>query len=85
MSDWSEVRLIPGESYRFIVAKAYKDETGCEIACPSTVASNLHEVFDRAHFPTLTVDEAHAETDIAPLPVYPGKQMAVRKEAVGAD
>jgi pyruvate formate lyase activating enzyme len=80
-SEWTEVPLIPDESYRFIVAKAYPDEIGCEIGCPATVASNLHEVFDRAHFPTISLDDGTAETDISPLPVYPGRQLV--KTAVG--
>jgi pyruvate formate lyase activating enzyme len=84
MSDWTEVKLVPGESYRFIVAKAYKDEVGCAIACPPTIASNLHEVFDRAHFPTVALEEARSTTDVSPLPIYPGKQMPVRGEGSGA-
>jgi pyruvate formate lyase activating enzyme len=83
MSDWTEVKLVPGESYRFIVAKAYKDEVGCTIACPPSVVSNLHEVFDRAHFPTVAVEEKPPTTDVSPLPIYPGQQMIVRKAALG--
>jgi pyruvate formate lyase activating enzyme len=84
-SDWSELPLIADESYRFIVAKAYEDEVGCEIGCPPEIESNLHEVFDRAHFPTVAIEEAHASTDISPLPMYPGRQVPVRLAATGSD
>jgi pyruvate formate lyase activating enzyme len=40
---------------------------------PPQVASNLHEVFDRAHFPTLAIEDIGISTrDIAPLPLFPG-------------
>jgi hypothetical protein len=40
------------------------------------VTSNLHEVFDRAHFPTLAIDEIGVSArDIAPLPLFPGSDM----------
>ena len=69
---WSIVSLEPGDSYRFILAKGAGDEIGPEVAMPSTVESNLHEVFDRAHFPTLSIEEIGVATrDIAPLPLYP--------------
>jgi len=68
-----EVKLQPGESYRFIVARGHAEETGCEVAMPDDVHSNLHEVFDRAHFPTVSVEQAGVtRTDIHPLPLYPG-------------
>jgi pyruvate formate lyase activating enzyme len=69
---WMIVGLEPGESYRFILAKSTKDELGPEVAMPPAVESNLHEVFDRAHFPTLAIEEIGvAKRDIAPLPLYP--------------
>ncbi len=74
-SPWVDVPLAPGESYRFIVAKAYAKEVGCEMSWPQTVSNSLHEVFDRAHFPTVAVEEAKAENDISPLPIYPGQQL----------
>lgn len=67
---WRVVRLQPGESYRFIIAKSSMDELGPEIAMPADFESNLHEVFDRAHFPTVAVEEAAAESDITPLPAF---------------
>lgn len=75
---WKVVDLKPKESYRFITAKSTPDEIGPEVAIPTGVESNLHEVFDRAHFPTLAVEEVGvAARDIAPLPLYPGKQHVV--------
>jgi pyruvate formate lyase activating enzyme len=70
---WSVITLAPGESYRFILAKGAEDEVGPEVVFPSQITSNLHEVFDRAHFPTLSIEEVGvAKRDIAPLPLYQG-------------
>lgn len=66
------VELLPGESYRLIVAKGAADETGCRIGAPEGVGTNLHEVFDRAHFPTVSIErEGRSRTDLHPLPIYP--------------
>jgi hypothetical protein len=37
--------------------------------------SNVHEVFDRAHFPTIALEEAVSPNDVSPLPVFPGQQL----------
>lgn len=74
---WTLVMLEPHESFRFIIAKAHPDEQGPQIAMPSTLTSNLHEVFDRAHFPTVAVDVGVADDDVAPLPLFSGRQLAV--------
>jgi pyruvate formate lyase activating enzyme len=71
-TSWKTISLVPGESFRFIMAKGAEDEIGPEVALPANIESNLHEVFDRAHFPTLAVEEIGIATrDIAPLPLYP--------------
>jgi len=68
---WQVIELQPGESFRFIVAKSLETETGCEVAFAPSVETNLHEVFDRAHFPTLSVESIGvARNDRAPLPVF---------------
>lgn len=72
---WKVITLQPGESYRFILAKASLEEIGPEIAMPDHIQSNLHEVFDRAHFPTVSIEEASAQDDKTPLPVFPGRQV----------
>lgn len=70
-SDWTVVTLEPGESHRFILAKSSTDESGIEIALPPGLSSNLHEVFDRAHFPTVAIEEGGiALSDRSPLPLY---------------
>lgn len=75
-SDWRSVRLQAGESYRFIIAKGASSEIGAELRFPRTTISNLHEVFDRAHFPTVSIEAAGAApTDVFPLPLYPGVQL----------
>lgn len=70
---WRVVRLAPGESYRFIVAKSFPNESGCEVFVPNTVQMDLHEVLDRAHFPASQVrDRGKRPKGRAPLPVYEG-------------
>jgi pyruvate formate lyase activating enzyme len=70
-SAWRVTTLHPRESYRFIVAKSSPDETGCEVSLPNGVESNLHEVFDRAHFPTVAIDDAGVcGGDVSPLPFF---------------
>jgi hypothetical protein len=36
--------------------------------------SNLHEVFDRAHFPTVALEEESSVGDVSPLPYFQGNQ-----------
>lgn len=68
---WRVVPMTSGESYRFIVAKSYPEETGCQVSVPRAFESNLHEVFDRAHFPTVAVESVGVqESDVTPLPAY---------------
>ncbi|MCC6554903.1 MAG: AmmeMemoRadiSam system radical SAM enzyme [Polyangiaceae bacterium] len=68
---WRVYTLSPQESFRFIMAKSLPDETGCEIRIPGDIESNLHEVFDRAHFPTVAVEDVGIQMmDRTPLPMY---------------
>ena len=72
---WKEIAMAPGESYRFILAKADAKDTGLEIALPDFIVSNLFEVFDRAHFPTISIEEGVSENDRTALPKFEGKQI----------
>ncbi len=72
---WRVYSLQPGESYRFICAKADMDERGVEVAIPSNVQSSLHEVFDRAHFPTMSVESGSLNADVSPFPRFEGNQI----------
>ncbi len=74
---WQVLTLTPGESYRFALAKASPGEIGPELAIDRALETNLHEVYDRAHFPTVTIDEGVADNDVTPLPHYEGKQNSV--------
>lgn len=76
-TDWRAIALAPGESYRFIAAKADRDEVGVEVAVPPPVTSSLHEVFDRAHFPTVDVAAGTLNADVTPLPAYSGNTVSV--------
>jgi pyruvate formate lyase activating enzyme len=75
VSPWTVIRLAPGESFRFIIAKSSTDEIGPDVAMPASMKSNVHEVFDRAHFPTIALEEAVSPNDVSPLPVFPGQQL----------
>lgn len=79
---WKKITLAPGESWRFIMSKAGSDEIGPEVALRSTMESNLHEVFDRAHFPTVALEEAVSVSDISPLPFFQGNQHRPRLNVV---
>lgn len=78
MSDWTRIVLQPAESYRFIIAKSHSDEIGAEVVYSQRFATNLHEVYDRAHFPTVSIDDGVAETDVTPLPAFEGRPFAMR-------
>jgi pyruvate formate lyase activating enzyme len=67
---WKASRLLPGESYRHIAAKATPAERGVEAAIPVGVKCSLHEVFDRAHFPTVELQSGSLNNDVSPLPSY---------------
>jgi pyruvate formate lyase activating enzyme len=67
---WITIPMNPRESWRFIVAKSCVDDIGPEILVPDQMKSNLHEVFDRAHFPTVTIDEAPIGDDVSPFPIF---------------
>jgi pyruvate formate lyase activating enzyme len=69
-SEWKAVPMKPGESWRFILAKTSGDDLGPEIRVPESMTTNLHEVFDRAHFPTVTIEEAPDAGDVSPFPIF---------------
>lgn len=68
--DWISIPMNAGESWRFIIAKSTVDDVGPEILVPDRMKSNLHEVFDRAHFPTITIEEAPVGGDVSPFPIF---------------
>lgn len=67
---WAPIVLRPGESFRFIAAKSTPDEEGVMVAAPRGCTSSLHEVFDRAHFPTVEIGAGANNGDITPLPAF---------------
>jgi pyruvate formate lyase activating enzyme len=72
---WRRLVLAPGESYRLSIVKAHPDDRGAEIAMAPPVVSQLLEVFDRAHFPTVSIETARQESDRSPLPFFTGQQV----------
>ncbi len=74
-SNWRVFTLEKNESYRFIVSKGDEKEEGLEVVIPEEIQSNIHEVFDRAHFPTESVEEVGlSESDITPSLKFSGKK-----------
>lgn len=67
---WRVIRLEPGESHRFILAKSSPDEAGVAVAVETGISSSLHDVFDRAHFPTVAREAGTLNADITPLPAF---------------
>lgn len=67
---WAVVVLQPGESHRFILAKSAPEEAGVEVAVESGIISSLHDVFDRAHFPTVAREAGTLNADLTPLPAF---------------
>jgi len=67
---WRVIRLEPGESHRFILAKSSPGETGVAVAIETGISSSLHEVFDRAHFPTVAREAGTLNADVSPLPAF---------------
>jgi pyruvate formate lyase activating enzyme len=78
--EWRVFRLEPTESYRFIAAKATPQEIGVEVAVPAGVESSLHEVFDRAHFPTVEVSAGTLNADVSPFPMYQGNLVKTKAD-----
>jgi len=70
-AEWSAIRLVPGESHRFILAKSSLDEAGVEVAIETGIEASLHDVFDRAHFPTVPREAGTLNADVTPLPAFP--------------
>ncbi len=76
---WLVKSLAEDESYRLIVVQGGNDETGVEIAFSEGLEFRHLEVFDRAHFPTLSVEEIGAsKDDNVPLPHFNGNQFPMR-------
>lgn len=71
---WSVLELEPGESYRFIAAKSDPDERGVAVAVPPECTSSLHQVFDRAHFPTTQAESGSLNADVTPLPLFEARR-----------
>jgi pyruvate formate lyase activating enzyme len=80
-SGWSKLTLDPAESYRFIVSAADVKDVGVEVAVEPGVTSTLHEVFDRAHFPTEEVSGAGSHADATPLPLYETRLVELKLRA----
>lgn len=65
-----DVPIMPGCSFRFIVCQYAADDVGVTIEHPATVTVQCFEVYDRAHFPTASVEEVLPANDATPAPVF---------------
>lgn len=72
---WRLLPLEKEESYRFLVSKADDGDRGVELLVPQDVRSSLHEVFDRAHFPTVETSNLVSLNDVTPGNRYPGRKV----------
>jgi pyruvate formate lyase activating enzyme len=78
-TDWTVIPFLPGESFRFIIARSGIDDIGAEVAISEGVELKHAEVFDRAHFPTLSVEDiGAAENDVTPFPHFEGNQFPTK-------
>lgn len=78
--DWTIVPIAPQESFRFIIARSGVDDIGAEVAISDGLSVKRSEVFDRAHFPTLSVEEiGNAKNDTTPFPLFEGNQFPKTK------
>ncbi len=74
--NWKEIPLKSAESYRYIIAKSQPDEIAVEVKLPNNIDSNLHELFDRAFYPVVAIEEQGlSSNDITPDQQYQGKQI----------
>lgn len=69
-ASWWFLPLQPGESYRTMMSRSELDSAGADVAIPPGVRSSLHQVFDRAHFPTVDVAAGSLHADVSPLPRF---------------
>ncbi|MFI8368197.1 AmmeMemoRadiSam system radical SAM enzyme [Streptomyces sp. NPDC085466] len=67
---WEVIDLAPHESFRSIAAKSTPGETGVQVAVDRACESTLHQVFDRAHFPTVEATAGTHNGDVSPLPLF---------------
>ncbi|MBF0309090.1 MAG: AmmeMemoRadiSam system radical SAM enzyme [Magnetococcales bacterium] len=80
-ASWSEVALGAGEHYRFVLGKDAPEDTGVELRLPEGVVLHWHEVYDRAHFPTIPIEVARSESDATALPHFEGRALSAERLA----
>ena len=78
-----EVPILPQSHFRFIVCKAAPDDVGVSVEHPRGVVMKYFEVYDRAHFPTVSVEEARPESDAVPAPTFVPASALKRVAPVG--
>jgi pyruvate formate lyase activating enzyme len=71
-TSWAATDLGSLETYRFVAAKSADNDSGVEVAAAADLAVGVLEVYDRAHFPTVTTDEVAPDDDVTPYPRYAG-------------
>ena len=74
-----EIPIMPGKDFRFISCKSQPDDLGVTLEHPRSVRVECYEVYDRAHFPTQSLNEPPA-SDAVPQPVFIDTPGRVRPE-----
>jgi pyruvate formate lyase activating enzyme len=68
------VRVSGNDSFRFILSKSHPAEVGVELLSPCGFELKLFEVYDRAHYPTVDVDQVRRQRgepgDTVPFPRF---------------
>ncbi len=83
--DREPVRTVPvlaGRRFRFICCKAQPDDHGIRVIHPPDLRVRYFDVYDRAHFPTVAVEEADPDGDVTPAPVFSSVAAQGKREAM---
>lgn len=70
------VPVLPNRSFRFICCKSSPGEDGISVSHPSSLQLQYFDVYDRAHFPTASVEKAEPVADAIPGPVFKRRAVA---------
>jgi pyruvate formate lyase activating enzyme len=65
-----EVPVMGHRSFRVICCKSWPDDIGISVSHPEHVQVDYFDVYDRAHFPTASVDVAEPVRDATPGPIF---------------
>jgi pyruvate formate lyase activating enzyme len=76
------VPVLAGRQFRVICCKAHPDDRGIRVVHPPDLQVRYFDVYDRAHFPTVAVEEADPEGDVTPAPALSSVVAAAKRQAM---